>query len=36
MIYDDISERDYIQHNRRAVKKNDMQNRKFRIKTKPF
>lgn len=35
MMYDDISEADYIQYNRRAVKKNDIQNRKFRIKTKP-
>ena len=35
VAYDDISEADYLQYNRRAVKKNDLQNRKFRIKTKP-
>ena len=36
MAYDDLSELDYLQHNRRAVKKNDLQNRRFRIKTKPY
>lgn len=36
MMYDDLSEIDYLQYNRRAIKKNDMQNRKFRIKTKPY
>lgn len=35
MAYDDLSEADYIQYNRRAIKKSDIQNRKFRIKTKP-
>lgn len=35
MAYDDLSEADYLQYNRRAIKKNDIQNRKFRIKTKP-
>lgn len=34
-IYDDLSEVDYLQYNRRALKKNDILNRKFRIKTKP-
>jgi hypothetical protein len=34
MAYDDLSEADFLQYNRRAIKKNDM-NRKFRIKTKP-
>ena len=34
MAYDDISEADYIQYNRRAIKKSDLMNRKFRIKTK--
>lgn len=36
VAYDDLSEIDYLQHNRRAVKKNDLQNRRFRIKTKPY
>lgn len=35
MAYDDLSEADYLQYNRRAIKKNDI-NRKFRIKTKPY
>lgn len=35
MAYDDLSEADYIQYNRRAIKKSEIQNRKFRIKTKP-
>ena len=30
--YDGASEADYLQHNRRAIKKNE-QNRRFRIKT---
>ena len=34
MAYDDLSEQDYFQHNRRAIKKNDL-NRRFRVKTKP-
>ena len=34
MAYDDLSEQDYFQHNRRAIKKNDL-SRRFRIKTKP-
>ena len=34
MVYDDLSEQDYFQHNRRAIKKNDL-SRRFRIKTKP-
>ena len=36
MDYDNISEIDYLNHYRRAIKKNDFQNRKFRIKTKPY
>ena len=36
MVYDDLSEVDYLQYNRRAIKKNDLQNRRFRIKTKPY
>ena len=35
IAYDDISEVDYLQYNRRTIKKNDILNRKFRIKTKP-
>lgn len=34
--YDDLSEMDYLQHNRRAIKKNNVQGRRFRIKTKPY
>jgi hypothetical protein len=33
MAYDDLSEADFLQHNRRAIKKSDV-NRRFRIKTK--
>jgi hypothetical protein len=31
-LYDGASEADYLQHNRRAIKKNE-QTRRFRIKT---
>jgi hypothetical protein len=34
MAYDDLSEADYLQHHRRAIKKSEI-NRRFRIKTKP-
>lgn len=34
LTHDDISEADYLQHNRRAIKKSDIYNRKFRIKSK--
>jgi hypothetical protein len=34
MAHDELSEANYLQHNRRAVKKNE-KNRMFRIKTKP-
>lgn len=36
MAYDDISEIDYLNHYRRAIKKNGYQNKRFRIKTKPY
>ena len=36
MAYDEISEMDYLNHYRRAIKKNGYQGRRFRIKTKPY